>query len=92
MPILNIKVHRCNQKEPAWPGLETEKELEFENCTIIEQGMSSAKTAVMFTLTDPATGKHWVAQTSADILRSLVAGIKGAEENWAENPVVNIWK
>lgn len=90
--MLKIKVHRCDQKDPAWPDITAEKELEFKNCTIIEQGMSGGGTAIAFTLTDPTTGMHYVVQTSADILRSLVGGIKGAEENWAENPVENVWK
>lgn len=92
MPSLKIKVHRCDQKEPAWPDLKSEKEYAFENCTVVEKGMSSGETAIMFTLTDPETGKHYIAQTSANILRSLMGAVKGAEEHWAENPVKNIWK
>jgi len=53
--------------------------------------MSSGKTAVMFTLKAP-DGTLYAAQTSVDILRGLMGAVKGAEENWAENPVKNIWK
>lgn len=92
MPMLNIKIHRCNQKEPAWPDLKAEKELEFKNATIIEQGTTSGGGAVMFTIADPENGKLYVAQTSVDILTMLMGAIKGAEENWADNPVENVWK
>lgn len=92
MPDLAIKVHRCNEIEPAWPDQQIESELRLTHATIIEQGMGSGEIAVAFTITDPETGKMWVTQTSAAILKGLVAGIHGAEERFAEYPVPNIWK
>ena len=94
MPSLSIKIHRCNESEPAWPEQagKIEKELEPTHATIIEQGMASGEIAVALTLTDPSTGQMYFAQTSAAILKSLVAAIVGAEARFAEHPVPNIWK
>lgn len=91
MPHMNITIHRCDLKVPSW-DFDFDKELAFNECVIIEQGMGSGKTAIAFAFKDSATGKNYVVQTSADILRSLVAAVKGAEEHWAANPVENIWK
>ena len=90
--MIEIKIHRCNEKEPAWPDQKAEAELHFKNATVIEQGMSGGNTSVAFTLEDPATGKLYMAQTSAGILRMLLGAIKGAEDRWLEHPVENIWK
>lgn len=91
MRHLSIKIHRCNQEEPAWDD-KFELELELDRCTIIEQGMGSGEPAIAFSMVDPSTGKRWVAQTSATIIDNLAAAIRGAKGFWAKNPVENIWK
>jgi len=50
----------------------------------------SAKKA--FALKDPETGKMYIAQTSYGIIDMLWHAVKGAEANWADNPVENIWR
>lgn len=92
MPHLNIRIHRCNEKEPAWPDQQLEGELQFDKCTIIEQGMSSGEPSLAFTLVDPATGKEYMAQTSVGILDMIQGALNGARAHWKENPVKNIWK
>jgi hypothetical protein len=94
MPSISIKVHRCNDPEPAFQGPPPnyQGELEFQNCTLIEQGTGSGGTAIGFGVTDLATGNTYFVQTSAAILRGIVSALYGAETNWAENPVENIYK
>lgn len=92
IPSFNIKVHRCNDETVAFPGIELQKELEFGKVAIMEQGMASGQTALAFFFKDPDSGKYFVAQTSAQLMHALLSGVKGAEDNWAENPVENIWK
>lgn len=89
---LDIRVHRCNVKESAWPDQKVDGQLEFGKCTIIEQGTSGGLTSVAFTLTDHGTGKQYMAQITAGLLEMLMGSVRGAEGNWAENPVENIWK
>ena len=89
---LDIRVHRCDQKEPAWPDQKNDGELHFRRCTIIEQGTSGGLTSIAFTMTDYTTGKQYVAQTTVGLLEMLMGAIRGAEGNWADNPVENIWK
>jgi ABC-type proline/glycine betaine transport system substrate-binding protein len=92
MPHLDIRIHRCNEKEPAWPNQKVETELKFGQTAILEQGTTGGNASITFALTDPATGKVYAAQLTAGLLDMLYSAVKGAKEHWLENPVENVWK
>lgn len=93
MPHLAIKIHRHNDPDPAFPVNPDDiaGTLEFQNCSVMESGMQSGRTSLFFGLQD-AAGKWYFVETSAGMIDMLAACIKGAEANWLENPVPNIWK
>lgn len=92
MPHLDIKVHRCNEKEPVFSEVQPKAELELQKAAILEAGMASGEPSVTFFLKDPSSGEFYMAQTSVGILNMLMSAINGAKGHWAENPVENIWK
>lgn len=88
MPYLKIKICRANETEPAFPFVKAENfagELELVGLSILERGMTSGKTAIGLLL--HSGGAYFMAQTSAEILRSAAAALEGAEINWKENPL-----
>lgn len=93
MPHLEIKVHRHNDPDPIFGELaeSTDGEMELHGAAILESGMRSGKTSVSFFVKDEK-GKYHIVQTSAGIIEMLMGAIKGAEANWRDNPVRNIWK
>lgn len=88
MPFLSIKPFRKSDPGPAWPDI-TDKNfvesLELERATIVEKGMQSGKTSIGLALKDKHGG-YYYAETSAEILETLYASLKGAEQYWRENP------
>lgn len=92
-PTLEIKVHRHNQEKAVFSEISQQVvgELRLDKADILESGMSGGKTSVTFFVVSE-TGDYYVIQTSAGILNMLTSAIKGAEGNWADNPVPNIWK
>lgn len=88
MPMLNIRIARKSQKEPAFPEI-TDKnfveKLELYGASILEGGMTSGKTSIGFVVKD-AHGGFYMLETSAAIIDGLYHAIKGAEQNWKENP------
>ena len=45
---------------------------------ICEAGMANGATSVMLAFTDPSTGKHYIAQTSAAIFETVAGAVSGA--------------
>lgn len=84
MPHLNIKIQRVLDPNPALPGIDAE-EATIKNVIILEQGMASGDASVAFHIETPS-GDHYIAQTSAKLLKSLVIALQGAEERFKTTP------
>jgi hypothetical protein len=88
MPALDIKIWRKSEKDVAWPDIDEKnyvEELTLERAVILEKGMGSGATSVMFLARDQAGG-YYPIQTSAAIIDGLHGAIRGAEARWRDNP------
>lgn len=86
--ILSLRIRRKSNLEPSFPEITDDNfggELEVEAVGILEKGMQSGKTSIALSL-KTEDGKYYMAQMSADQIEMIFAGIRGAEQNWAENP------
>lgn len=85
MPQLNIIIKRLTDITPSIdPNLKAEEAILLDSI-ILEHGMSSGAASIGFHIETP-DGKHYVAQTSAVLLRSMVDALTGAEQFWKANP------
>lgn len=82
MTLLKITVKEKSDTTPSFPEITDENkggELILDKACILEGGMESGRPSIGFLLIDPATGKHYVAQTSPDLLDVVVGVLRGFE-------------
>jgi hypothetical protein len=90
MPQINIRTQDLKDKfKPLFPEYTGSNTilLELESFGILEGGMESGKTSVALFLR--ANDIVFLAETSAEIFRSMAAALEGAEARFLENQNVN---
>lgn len=88
MTGLIIKINRVGDPPTdLFPPKESvTAELDMHSVTILEHGTQNGLSSLMFGLTNPDTGEHYIAQLTGTLLKNLAAGLRGAEQNWEDNP------
>lgn len=83
MSHLNLRIHNLGDPN-AWPELANarRKEVELQGCTILEKGMTSGKTSLVFHAV--VEGEVILFQMSAAMLETIMGTVRGAEQRWKE--------
>jgi hypothetical protein len=71
---------------PAIEGINSPNdytEVELKTVAILESGLTSGKTSIMFHF-ETGDGKKYIAQTSANMLRNIAGILQGAEARFEE--------
>lgn len=81
-----VKILRKNEPGPVFPEAAHAQVYRLHGMSIIEAGMKSGRTAVALVMKDGA-GRYAVCEISGEILASLAAALKGADQRFAEDPL-----
>lgn len=83
MPHLHITLKENSDETAAFPEITKANfggELTLDGACILEGGMFGGKSSVGFHLIDPVTGKHYISQTSGELLHGLMSALRGFEQ------------